>query len=225
MKKILLFAILALSVNALAQTNHSASRSNKNALGRMENIGRRTPNSQSEMNLGQISTHNIIEQPSLIQLFDSTYIWEWDTISNGWNLEYKDIAFVYDAHRNLTSYIDQHWYDNIWQNNTQYISTFDGNDNQTSFKVKFWNGTLWENYSQYLYSYDANNNLTSQIMQTWNINVWVNSYQYIYTYDDKNNQTSQVRQGWNDSIWVNTWQNIYTYDASNNQTNGLSQSN
>ena len=83
MKKSLLFVIISLSISAFAQSKHPTSPSMEKVRGRMEKTGIKTSDIASEMNLGQVFKHNAPNQGSLIQLFDSTFWWQWDTLSSG----------------------------------------------------------------------------------------------------------------------------------------------
>ena len=223
MKKTLLFTILALSINAFAQNNQTTANSRENVRGRMEFTGRIASDSHLEMNYRQGIKHQAPNQDSLVQIFDSIYYWQWDTISVGWKIINREIDIVYDAHNNLTSSIAQSWNGSTWVNSSKAISTYDGNHNTTSFTLQSWNGSAWVNYWRSLYTYDASNNLTNEIAQNSINNAWVNSHEYIYTYDANNNQTSFIRQIWKNNAWVNTYYYTYTYDINNNQTSELDQ--
>ncbi|MFA4853586.1 MAG: T9SS type A sorting domain-containing protein [Bacteroidales bacterium] len=231
MKKTLLFVILALSINAYAQNKrptsnkqHQTSNSMENVQGKMEVGGWKTSGIYSEKNAGQAIKHQTPKQ--LIQLYDSIYQWQWDTLSIGWaiNPYYKYINIVYDANNNQTSELGQSWNGSAWVNDYQCTFTYDANNNMTSGLRQSWNGSAWENYEQYIFTYDANNNMTSRLNQSWNGSAWENYEQYIITYDANNNMTSRLNQSWNGSAWVNNWQHTYTYDANNNLTSELFQS-
>ena len=48
-------------------------------------------------------------QKALVQIFDSTYAWPWDTLTNTWSLNPKgrNINYVYDMNSNLISFLSQ----------------------------------------------------------------------------------------------------------------------
>jgi Secretion system C-terminal sorting domain len=191
--------IPALSVDASAKSNHPAFDLQHRSLYSMENVQGMMGNKEwktsaihSEINLGRATNLQMFKQPSLIQLFDSVYQWQWDSLNTGWKIESKVINIVYDVKNNMTSYIEKNW-----------------------------NGTAWVNFSQYIYTYDANNNQTSNLSQTWNGNDWENDFQYFCTYDANNNKTDELYQHWNGSAWEDVIQYLYTYDA-NNFTKGFS---
>jgi len=168
-----------------------------------------------------------LKTKSLIQINDSIYYWQWDTISIGWVIYYKDINIVYDAHNNITSELRKFWNGSAWDNPMLRTYTYDANNNQTSDLQQHWNGSTWGNSFLLTYTYDAHNNQTSFLLQNWNGSAWVNSNQYIYTYDVNNNQTSYLSQSWNGSAWVvdhdQEWKDTYTYDVNNNLTSELDQ--
>lgn len=223
MKKALLFAIFALSINAFAQNKRPSSNSLENIRGRMEDGGWITSKINSENNLGKAFKHKTLKQNSLIQIFDSIYIWRWDTLSNGWEIDKRFVNMVYDANNNLTSEMVQSWNDSAWVIFFQNIFTYDTSHNQTSCLAQGWNGSGWVNASQWFYTYDANNNRITYLYQYWLNSAWVTSSQHIYTYDVNNNQTSDLMQHWNGSAWENRYQFIYTYDANSNLTSNLMQ--
>ena len=59
--------------------------------GRMEDTGWKTSGIYPEKNLGQAIRTQTPEQQSLIQIADSVYWWQWDTVSIGWKFDYKNI--------------------------------------------------------------------------------------------------------------------------------------
>lgn len=223
MKKTLLFAILALSINALAQSKHPTFWSNENVQDRMHNSGMKISNLHSEMNLGKIIKPQPLKPQDLIQIVDSVYQWQWDTISVGWIIGYKIINIVYDAKHNMTSSTGQSWNGSAWENSDKSTSTYDANNNETSNLYQEWNGSNWVDVFKYTSTYDAKNNLTKELDQRWNDSDWINTYQYTYTYDANNNRTSLIFQYWNGSDWVNSGKHTYSYDANNNMTSELHQ--
>ncbi|TSA38753.1 MAG: T9SS C-terminal target domain-containing protein [Porphyromonadaceae bacterium] len=153
MKKALLFAILALSINAFAQNKQPASNfqhptstiqsrtSNalKNVQDRMADRGMKTSGINSEENLGLPVKHQALKQSSLIQLFDSIYDWRWDTVNMGWKVNYKTISMDYNANNRLIHSIEQDWTGSAWENDHQFFATYDANDFTKSESYKYWN--------------------------------------------------------------------------------------
>ena len=180
-------------------------------------------NKQEAFNKPDNKTLDMLAPKSLIQIDDSIYEWDWDTLINNWavNPYEKSTHIVYDAYGNETNEIWLNWNGTAWGNFEQYTYTYDANNNRTSYLHQHWSGTAWVNNWQWSYNYDANNNRTSWLSQTWNGTAWVNSGQYTYTYDVNNNLTSELHQTWSGTAWVNSWQYNWTYDAYNNQTSWL----
>ena len=106
MKKLFLFAILALSINAFAQNKqpilnlqHQPSKSMEDAQGRMDKernyqipFSRR--NSFSDVSKIPSGTNHRTQttQPfELIQIYDSIYYWSWDVISLSWEMNLKSL--------------------------------------------------------------------------------------------------------------------------------------
>jgi hypothetical protein len=157
-------------------------------------------------------------QGSLIQIFDSVYVWQLDTLTNAWNPEDRTINMIYDAKNNLTSCIAQIRNGSAWVNSDKFIYTYDADHNQTSKSVQNWNGNAWINSFRFIWTYDVNNNQTGSISQNWNGSAWVNTEEWTLTYDAKNNRTSGLIQTWNGSAWENSIYSTYIYDANNNLT-------
>jgi hypothetical protein len=238
MKKALLFAILALSINAFAQNNqpmfnlqHQTLKSIDDVQGILDDKRMNKYQSsvvmtsaiKSKSHEGKDIKHQMLKPLPLIQIYDSIYQWQWDEISNGWEIKYKIINIVYDANYNQMSSISKSWNGSTWENSLQGTYTYDANNNQISLIQQNWTGSAWENTMQYTSTYDANNNWTSYLYQTWNGSAWENDWQYIFTYDINNNRTSFIRQGLNGSSFENIWKGTYTYNANNHITNSLSQ--
>ena len=130
---------------------------------------------------------------SSLNLPDSAYNWQWDTLSNNWIVQSKTL-YWYDGNNNLLNGLRQNRDSIIWLNYSQWNSTYDVNNNQTNSLYQLWNGSNWENYEQRFSTYDTSNNRTSDLRQLWDTSVWVNDYQYLYTYDVNNNQIVFVNQ-------------------------------
>ncbi|MCK9401630.1 MAG: T9SS type A sorting domain-containing protein [Bacteroidales bacterium] len=143
MKTLLLFASLALSINAFAQSKHPTfdpqlrtSNPRENVQGMMKDAGSRTTNIYSEINLEQDIKHQTITQRSLIQIYDSIYYWDWDMDNVGWKINSKAVDVVYDANNNLTSEIYQMWNDSIWINWYLLTYTYDANNFKAGYSCK-----------------------------------------------------------------------------------------
>ena len=225
MKKFLLFAIVALSINTFAQNNKPQSNSTANVHHWMGHAGRTTSDAHATMNLGRAFQPKTPNQDSLVQIFDSVCDWEWDALHNvGWRIYEKEINYVYDAHHNRISYTEQRW-NGSWGNYIKITCAYDSNNNCTSWLEQNWNDSTWENIILNIYTYDANNNQTSDLNQGWNGSAWENSYQYIFTYDGNKNQTRKLYQSWIDGVWLDYTQDICTYNANDKLTSLLVQGN
>jgi hypothetical protein len=131
------------TINTFKQSKHQILRSQHRTLNSIENVQAmmgnkrwKTSDIADEKKLKEPINHRIPQQLDLIQIFDSVYYWQWDTISTEWKSNYKISNIGYDAHNN--------WTGDIWQ---------------------YWNGSTWENDWQDTYTYDANNNQTSELNQ------------------------------------------------------------
>jgi hypothetical protein len=224
MKKLFCILVFVFPFVAFAQNQQPAANSMESVRNMMGITKRTTTGIHHEKYSGQFFKPQTPNKGSLIQIFDSVYLWQLDTSNNEWNIYLRTIKMAYDAHNNLTSCITQSWNGSAWVNYYQYTYTYDANNNQIGKLYQEWNDNAWVNYYQYTYTYDANNNQTSEIDQSWSNSTWVNLNQYIYTYNAGNKVTNGLSQTWNGSAWVNYIQYTYTYDANNNQTMELDQS-
>lgn len=218
--------ILALSIKAPAQIKSQPFLSDENVRGRMDGTKMKPYNIQSEMTAGEAAIKPRTTEPSsLIQLFDSIYLWHWDSQLVRWKISEKNVNIVYDANHNMISYIGKMANGSIWEwgNSFQFIYTYDANNNQTSQLYQIWSWGAFVNDWKKTYTYDAKNNQTSLLKQGWNGSKWVDSYQYINSYDNNNNWTTEVYKSWNGNSLENNTQYFYSYDAYNNQINVLSQ--
>lgn len=226
MKPILLLTILALSINAFAQSNQLPFNLDRPSSSSQEiihyntgNTERQTNGINSEIISRQTIKHPSFEQKSLIQLFDSTYFWLWNIPNNGWKFKHKFIDIIYDVNNNMTSELRQEWNGSVWENNLKYTYTYDGNNNQTSELIQIWDGGIWMNYTQDTYTYDVNDNCTITLTQSWDGITWQNNTLGSATYDANNDRLSELYQTWNDSIWGNEYWYIFTFGVDQNLMN------
>jgi hypothetical protein len=218
-------SIPASSIDDFAQSKHRTLHTTENVHGMMGNKDWEKSDLNVEKKSKEMVNHRTLQLRELIQIFDSIYYWQWDTISIGWSIDTKTINMVYDAKNNLTSEVEQKWNSNAWENDEKHTNTYDANNNLTRELTQYWIGSgsvVWLNSSQYIYTYDINNNSICALWQNWNNhNAWENYLQFTSTYDANNNQVSWLWQNWNGSAWVNSMQYIRTYDANNNETSRL----
>lgn len=229
MKKLLFFAILALSIRGKAQNTqppihilYPFTTSIEDVLNRSED--EKTTGTISENHMGQTALMQSVEQLLSIQHYDSIYQWYWDTNYMGWQIDYRFTNMMYDDHNNLTSFILQGWHDTGWENHDQCIFTYDDNNHQTSLTYKIWNGSVWENFYQITNDYDANQNQISILLRIWERGIWEKYSRATFTYDAFNHQTGEVDQSWKEGTWENYTRYSYTYDAVQNQIGELVQS-
>ena len=180
MKKALLFAALALSMNAVAQSGYPGSNPKEKFQDRIELKEFNQPGIASELNRGQSLGHQL-EPCELVMIFDSIRYWKLDTHSLRWEANYKINGIVYDTRYNLISFINQVWDGSTWKNLGKYTRTYDARNNETNGLSQQWNGSEWVNVFQDIYTYDASDNQTSYTYMTWNGSAWVNNDQYSYT--------------------------------------------
>jgi hypothetical protein len=225
MKTILLFAILALSINVFAQSKrpvqfpkHSSTNAIENSQSRARNAGLITQSLYSGATTEQSIFHYSVSDMAAIQILDSLYTWTWDVNSNGWKLDSRMINVVYDANNNMINSTDQNWTGTAWVNSEQSTYTYDAHHNNTSELLKVWSNNAWVNDMMNIWTYDANGNETSTSTKSWDGSTWVNENQTLYTYNANNNPTSMIYQSWGGMDWENSEKITYTYDANYNLT-------
>jgi hypothetical protein len=223
MKKTLLFAILALSMNAFAQTNMSATLLPKPGLNSLNKVNGKvnlppgTKDKIASVMQAQLKNQSL-NKDAYVQLFDSIFMWEWEQSLTGWMYAYKINDFEYDANNSRIDFSVKTWNGNNWGNFIREHLSYDGNNNLITLIDKEWDGSDWINSDQDIYTYDANNNKLSFLSQSWNGSEWFNVYKSTYTYDASNNNTSETGQTWAGNDWLNNYKIINQFDASNNLT-------
>jgi len=228
MKKTLLFAILAFSINAFAQINQPISNSHKATLNAKESafkslmdMGLKLPGMYSEKLLGQTVGFQKPEPVEMVQIMDSSYQWHWDVTGNQWKVYFKHVNPVYDNSNNITSDLGQKWTGSVWEDSTQNTYTYYADNIPKSATSKSWDGSVWTNSAQINYTYDINNNQTGIIWLEWNGAGWSNYIKFSWIYDANNNLTSDSLHSGSGNTWENFSSSSYTYDANNNQIGEL----
>jgi hypothetical protein len=219
MKNLLFIVILAVSLNAFAQSKkpqHPFLSSPQGFMNKMGNPDLNSPLIYPEELPGQVISRHATAPRGLIQLYDSIYYWNLDTATTAWRPDHKYVDIVYDAGNNLMAYTEQNWNDTAWNNSSRYTYTYDVNHNQTGETNQFWDGSAWQNSSLYITIYDINDNLITETWQRWENALWANQIQYIYTYDANNNCISKLKQIGNGSGWENWSVQTNSYDVNNN---------
>ena len=85
MKKALLIATLALSMNAFAQFSNPGSDPKEKIQGRIEYKEFNHSGITPELNREQ-DTRHLLQPADLIMVFDSIHYWIWDTLSISWKV-------------------------------------------------------------------------------------------------------------------------------------------
>lgn len=226
MRKTLLFAIMALSINAFAQSRqaainlHHSTSPCQNAMGSKE---WKLSNLPFYPTPGDPADYRAFMDRSLIQIIDSVYDWHWQLPGTEWGLYYRYIDMIYDGSNNLTGSLYQQWNGGTWVNYGHDSYAYDAQNNLISHVSQSWNGITWVNSNQLVYSFDANNNLAMELYQIWDGSKWVNSYLINYIYDANHNKTVELYEHWVGNDWENSEQHLFTYDANNNLGNMLIQ--
>lgn len=241
MKKILIFATLAISLNAVAQNTTSNLRSlnpkiDSTYYWTWDTISLGWKLYQKKINIGYDAKNNVTSE--LYQIWKDTV---WENSDHG--------TYGYDVNNNKISELTKTWNGSAWKNSNQSNYTFDVKNNMTSELHQLWDSTSWLTHAQFTYTYDANNNRTSEIhpncfgtcsnyrqssytydannnqlretMQAWNVSAWENYIQYTNIYDSKNNRISALMEVETNGAWDSLFLDTYTYDTNNNQTSKI----
>ena len=117
-------------------------------------------------------------QSAVVQVLDSIYTWEWDTVLNSWAIDpvRKSINIVYDLDNNKVSEEIQVWNGSVWENQFKYIFTYDSNNYQTSVITQQWHTSAWGNYLRESFIYDTSSNLLTELMQFVSGSGWENAW-------------------------------------------------
>ena len=173
MKKILLFAIIAFSVNAFAQNKRTSSTLHSATSNPTQQVHSTLDPGLSKMSksIHQNKSDNTIERqpittPYFIPLIDSIYYWKWDTINVAWALTKKTIKH-YNANEKLDSEITKKREGNIWVNSSLNTYTYGSNNMQTNWLVQNWKSGDWVNFMQISTTYYTSNKVESVTTQTW----------------------------------------------------------
>src|ERR1017187_9129178 len=105
MKKALLYAVLALSLNVFAQNPQHGLESIGNERDRTGPAQIKTHGIQSLVDFTEAGGNQAYDPGTLIPILDSSYGWQWDTIAPGWMIYVRENNVVYDSKHNLQSYI------------------------------------------------------------------------------------------------------------------------
>lgn len=126
-----------------------------------------------------------IKANSQIQKLDSVHLFSWDTNSEN------------------------------WRHNTRELLTFANNGNkETNYLRLNLSNSNWDNFYQTLKEYDENNNLIEKVYQTWNsdINSWINSSKDSINYPS-NQKSSEFHYLYFSDKWNESSNTKYTYNS------------
>lgn len=239
MKKTILLAIVALSMNAFAQNKPASTNHMKHKEDKTQLLNRIKPGSN---NISSIKESR--KMPSfLLQKPDSIREWSWDINTSDWINDSKTVDMIYDTNNNLTSQREMIWNETFWENAFKTEMHYDGYRPISTFTQK-WTDNNWENYMLSSTFYNANNQLDSTKTELWvggdwtktNINIFLydlsnrlvtlqieihfgaftSKTKVTYSYDANNNRVTEYNQTWAANDWVNSNWIDYTYDAQNN---------
>lgn len=189
---------------------------------------------------------NALTSMTDIQVIDSIYIWDWDSLSQTWFIDYRIIDILYSSGFLPEQYIAQYYNGNTWTNDYRYTLAYDANNQITRETEEVWTGDDWEFEYQTLFTYDEHQNLTSETFQSWagdfweigghqlntydtahhlisllyqelNIDEYENRYLSLYTYDQDGNRIHELYQYWFDGQWIDNFQTFNTFDHLSNQ--------
>lgn len=156
---------------------------------------------------------------SFVQIYDSIYMWQWNTTSNEWDVNpYSKITnIIYDSNNNLINETGLLWNGNNWKNQFLITNSYDIYNNIMYSLWQVWGDSLWVNVSLNSYTYDANNNPIIYLYQIWDSTTWINNFQITCTFDLNNNITSKYWQTWDSTTWENSsLDTTFIYDINNN---------
>jgi uncharacterized protein YukE len=230
MKKILLFLILALSVNVFAQSQRAEylnqgqkAAFNEKAYAQLEAAGLKTPAMYSKLKHAGTSNFQSFDLNSSVQIVDSSYHWHWDVNDGAWKADLKFINIVYN-NNNKISDLGQKWTGSTWTDTIRNTYSYDAGNFPAKVVSKSWDGGTWTNSLQITYTYDAKHNITSVAWQAWKNSIWSNYMEFTSMYDANNNLINEALLFGSGTNWINFSQSNYTYDANNNKLSQIDES-
>ncbi|WP_167856429.1 T9SS type A sorting domain-containing protein [Hymenobacter metallicola] len=108
--------------------------------------------------------------------------YSWDVTTNKWAYPYKQ-EYSYDAAGRLTQETQR---DSAFSSpSSRTLIAYNAQGLETSYINQFWNGNAWENGYRYLSMYDERGNQTESLSQEWKNGSWVTTdgSQTVYTYN------------------------------------------
>jgi len=241
MKKVFLFAFLALAFNANSQNDRiSKFQSNQNALIQIfdseyfwhfDTTSNNWNKNSRIINMVYDTNHNLLSE--LCQTWNCI---GWDDvirIFNNYNSQNRIISstqqqrndgdwtnevqylWTYDAVNNQTTVLQQNWSYGSWVDGLKTTNTYDSRNNLINvLNQSSWNG---QNQDQTILTYNSIDSVTNKLFQSWDDN-WSDYKQEIFTYNNENRRINEFDQSWYGSYWVNSLKDTLTYDVNNNLT-------
>ncbi len=166
---------------------------------------------------------NALGSVSGIQVIDSIYIWDWDSVTQAWFIDYRIIDIIYSSGFLPEHYIAQYYDGNTWTNDYRYTLAYDANNQMTRETEEFWTGDDWEFEYQTLFTYNEHQHLTSETYESWGGDFWKISGRELFTYDTAQQLISILLQDLNVDVYENTSQILYSYDMDGNRIYELGQ--
>ena len=80
---------------------------------------------------------NALGSVSGIQVIDSIYIWDWDSVTQAWFIDYRIIDIIYSSGFLPEHYIAQYYDGNTWTNDYRYTLAYDANNQMTRETEEF----------------------------------------------------------------------------------------
>lgn len=230
MKTIIFLTALGFSINIPAQDNIPGSYfllispdSFQNNTNKIKKDTWRLGEINADDIFGPVGSYQkqFLEPP--VQLIDSVYVWQWDTLLSGWSNYQRTYDMIYDVNNNLTFQLIDFRNQDVWEKFTQWMISYDENNDKSKELIQSWNGNDYENSLQRVYTHNDSHKTIYALYQVWQNNTWVNFSQFISTYDASGNQTSYIIQEWNGSEWASQHRYLTTYNSNNDAISRLFQ--
>jgi len=219
MKKVLLLAFLAFSMNVFAQIRPAVNLAESNPLPKYDSMYFWKWDSINGTGWLPYMMYKEFVYDSINHI--SSVVMQ-TRVGSVWVNTTKKVS-TSDANNNLLQVLYMSWDSSNWVNNSKDEYTYDGNNHQTSYTHYQWDTGSWINYRHYIYTWDSDNNQTSILLSDWNGSTWLDNKRDTCTYDGNHNMLTRVEQYIVSGSPLNYQNTIYIYDAANNLTMKLIQ--
>lgn len=230
MKKILLFVLLAFSINAFAQHNQRSHPTKQSVLNPIE-IVKSIRDIKSLKASGVFTSEKINEFIKAIQapavqyeLLDSVRHWDWDIQIGNWVNTNKTVKIMYDGKNRIISSIQQEWDTDSWEwiNSVKSTYIYNSSDLMTTMLMEGWEDTEWVNVMRTTMTYDTNKDQTSLKTEMWFMGIIMTTLTTL-TYDANHNVLTEITQTEMLGPLTNVSKEIFTYDTNNNLLTAIHQ--